>query len=367
MSSTLLFLTYNSLLNSLRVMKLAFKSPSYLPLAIIDSAKTALTLLARMNQLSSMSEESLAVLLDQILDSLLDERLSEPSASSTMKAINKVTPFLLPKIILLTLYSHMIFWHFQLALRFVQSPSLNIALLTLISLQTSAISSFGKNTLYSAKRTRVIGKLTNKAIISEHEKNPENSFNAIDMTSILTRLNECLCAVHTARSKTSDGIEGVLKPAEDMTRLVLTEMVKSKEFMREAVEDLKLRDQPIGKLLSTCEVELGMPGSTLASLIHSVGSSDGEEQASAIRELRTFKESNPDMFESHMLNLSAPFREFIEKQLNQPNKQSDLVSTVDKQNGDSVPSSITLNVDPTASSGDSFYDLKARIAALRQR
>lgn len=85
-------------------MKLAFMSPSDLPLAIIDSTKTALTLLARMTQLSFMSEQTLTVLLNQILDSLLDERLSNPSASSTMKAINKVTTCLLQKI---TLYSYL--------------------------------------------------------------------------------------------------------------------------------------------------------------------------------------------------------------------------------------------------------------------
>ena len=353
-------------------MKLAFMSPSDLPLAIIDSTKTALTLLARMTQLSSMSEQTLTFLLNQILDSLLDERLSSPSASSTMKAINKVTTCLLQKITLFTLISQMSFPHLQLALRFVQTPSPNIALSTLISLQTDAVSSNGKTALYSAKRTRVIGKLTNKAIISEHEKNPESSFNAIDLTCTLTMLNECLRAVHTARSKNPDEIEGVLKPAEDMTRLVLTEIVKSKESVREAVEGLKLRDQPIGKLLSACEIELGMPGSTLASLIQCVGSSDGEAQASAIRELRTFKESNPDMFQSHMLNLSVPFREFIERQLNHPNKKSDLVSgdsVTHTQNENDVKdaSPVTLKDERTTSSGDSFNDLKARIAALRQK
>lgn len=266
----------------------------------------------------------------------------------------------------------MSFPHLQLALRFVQAPSPNIALSTLISLQTDAVSLNGKTALYSAKRTRVIGKLTNKAIISEHEKNPESSFNAIDLTCTLTMLNECLRVVHTARSKNPDEIEGVLKPAEDMMRLVLTEIVKSKESVREAVEGLKLCDQPIGKLLSACEIELGMPGSTLASLIQCVGSSDGEAQASAIRELRTFKESNPDMFQSHMLNLSVPFREFIERQLNHPDKKSDLVSgdsVTHTQNENDVKdaSPVTLKDERTTSSGDSFNDLKARIAALRQK
>ena len=61
-----------------------------MPFALVDSAISAMTYLAKMTQISSIPTESLTFVLNHVLDSLLDQRVSQPSASVTMKANNKV-------------------------------------------------------------------------------------------------------------------------------------------------------------------------------------------------------------------------------------------------------------------------------------
>lgn len=250
----------------------------------------------------------------------------------------------------------------------MQTSSPSTSLSALLSLQTKTVMLCGSNTYYSAKRARVIGKLTNKAIASEHEGNPDTSFYAIDPKPVLTAMHECLLAVKQSQHQ-STGREALLKPVEEMVNSIMMELVTSKkEQVRESLESLGLRDEPIWQVLSDCEKELGLTGSTLASLIQSVGESSGDQRTAAVAELSAFKESNPDMFQSHMLNLSAPFKEYIAEQLDKYSKKSDNGCHVsDKTQCLKVDPPAQLNELPGMASRDSFSNIKARIEALRQK
>lgn len=78
------------MISCIRVLRFTLKFPADLPFEAIDSTKSAMTVLARMNQLSLLPQDSLVLVMSEILDSLLDDRLSKPSASLTMKGMNKV-------------------------------------------------------------------------------------------------------------------------------------------------------------------------------------------------------------------------------------------------------------------------------------
>jgi hypothetical protein len=62
-----------------------------LPMGIIEITVSTLVLLAKMNNyIASVSRDSLIFVLDQVISSLLDNRLAEPAAKLTTKSINKV-------------------------------------------------------------------------------------------------------------------------------------------------------------------------------------------------------------------------------------------------------------------------------------
>ena len=62
-----------------------------LPMAIIEMTVSTFVLLAKMNNyIASISGDLLIFVLDQVISSLLDHRLAEPSAKITTKSINKV-------------------------------------------------------------------------------------------------------------------------------------------------------------------------------------------------------------------------------------------------------------------------------------
>lgn len=64
-------------------------------MGIIDITVSTLVLLAKMNNyIASVSRDSLIFVLDQVISSLLDNRLAEPAAKLTTKSINKVKNFL---------------------------------------------------------------------------------------------------------------------------------------------------------------------------------------------------------------------------------------------------------------------------------
>lgn len=328
-----------------RILKFAFNYPDILPVNLIDSSVTLMRILAQLGQrLESVTQGTLASTLDNIINSLLDDRLAAASAQTTMKAVNK------------------------LALRYVQNPPPNTSMSVLLSLQTIAVGAYGTTAWYSSKRIKVISKLANKVVANENDKNPDYPFESVDLDEMLPLMDECLRVVNSARSK-NPGSDSV-KPADDMTRMFLTELIKSKkELVRDTVERLGLRDSSFRQLLNDCEFELGIDGSALASLIQRVGESNEDERAAAVAELNVFKESSPDMFESHMNNLSAPFREFITDQLNRHLLESKegCISEDQVQNVDPPASSESNELQPAMASRDSFTDLRARIEALKNR
>jgi hypothetical protein len=128
----------------------------------------------------------------------------------------------------------------QLALRFAQNTPLNTSLSALLSLQISAVSSHGSSR-YQSKRIKVMGKLTNKVVTSEHEKYAEKPFDSVDLKAVLPLLHECLRALSISRG----GNRGtdLFKPAEEMAKSILMELIKAKsEAVRETAELLGLRD-----------------------------------------------------------------------------------------------------------------------------
>ena len=336
----------------LRVLGFTIKISDELPFALVDSTISALTYLARMKHISSIPTESLTFVLNHVLDSLLDQRVSQSSASVTMKANNKVKNIVRSFPCLADFNSISILFLLQLALRLVQSPPPDNSLCALLLLQKTALSNCEKSAQYSAKRARVIEKLVNKTIVSEHEKNPHNSFGAVNLNCILSSLSECLRAMKSIQID-DPGRKAELNNADNMTKLILIELLKSK---KESV------DESSQQLLNDCA------SSTLASLIQRVGKSDGDEQAAAIADLSALKDSIPDLFESHMLNLSIPFRAFITDKLNNyNNKKFDECSNTGSKKSTSVDPPTQLNDLSGTTSKDSFSNIRARIAALKQQ
>ena len=214
---------------------------------------------------------------------------------------------------------------------------------------------------HTSKRTRVIGKLANKAVISEQEKNPSSPFDTVDLSVILTSLDGCLRAMKGAQHLKMDT---ELKSVKEMAKMILIALLKTKrDEIRKTVDLLMLQHESIQQLLSECEKELQMPSSTLASLIRRISESNGYARTAAIVELRAFKTSNPDIFQLHLSNLSDPFQEFILEQLSTHNKETN----EQQQHVDVKIDQRAHTNDSSAPTSKEFLDLKARIEALRQK
>ena len=149
------------------------------------------------------------------------------------------------------------------------------------------------------------------------------------------------------------GRKAEINNVDNMAKLILIALLKSK---KEAVNG------------STHQLICDCASSTLASLIQKIGNSDGDEQAAAIADLSTFKDSIPDLFESHMMNLSIPFRAFIAEQLNDCcNNRFDECSKMSDQKATAVDPPVQLADPSSSTSRDSFSNIRARIAALKQQ
>jgi hypothetical protein len=230
-----------------------------------------------------------------------------------------------------------------------------------------------------------------KVINSEHDT---TKFSNIKLEVVLLPFEDCIGAINNAQNL-RPGTDNLLKPANDMAKSLLTELVKAKrELLRETMDRLGLHNEYLWALLKTIEDEIGpktplLAGLTdsigveqpagkerdstveektslLADLIDSLGQSTGEERDTAVAKLRAVKQSDPELFKSHMLHLSTPFQEFIAELLDGHNKKTAVdppeVEGTDENTSDLPTSSLTRT-----DSRNSFSDLKARIDALKKR
>eukprot|EP00804_Cyclotella_cryptica_P000003 CCRYP_013696-RA/>CCRYP_013696-RA protein AED:0.01 eAED:0.01 QI:1339/1/1/1/1/1/5/219/1350 len=355
---------FNNCLNVFsRVIEHAFgRDGEFLPIDLIGITVSALAGLTKMQRyIASISRETLVFVLGTIVNSLFDSRLDVAAKSNAdnglLKMINK------------------------LALRLATAPSRDISLTALLSLQVTAVSSDDTIFCRSPKLTRVIEKLLGKVIKDESDTNPDAMFEGIDLESILTSLDNCLQAISHARTQ-RQGRGEFLKPADDMTRHLMLELLKcKKDNIRLSIGRLGLENESFLSLINSCEAELGrkrIPSDSenkslvLASLINRVGDNDGEQRTAAVAELSKFRESNQDLFESHLSHLSIHFQEFIAEQLTKHiSKPAASVLDIEDRNQQICDVSQNAELCPEVQGQPSdvsvsISDLKARIEALKQ-
>jgi len=206
--------------------------------------------------------------------------------------------------------------------------------------------------VFTHRLSRVVTKLFARVIRAEEGTGNPYTHEQLDMEALLCAAEDYLLVCQRAEEEGTAPSAEAVEICTDMVKSLIISILDShgnSELLRRYMQNADIRptDSAFGEMLSACEDELGLslsnrppteievtsspnssnprqprtPSRDVAQLVSKLGSAQaGEERQAALEEIRRYKSANGDEeIRAHLQQLSGPFREFIEEQLNEVN------------------------------------------------
>jgi hypothetical protein len=286
-----------------------------------------------------------------------------------------------------------------MAMRAATSPSREMSLSALLSLQRATISSGAQNEFKACRVSRVYTKLLARVVKDENEKNPTNPLGGVELDCLLYSLDWLLQTIKELHL--SGGSHGLGKHAEETSNNLMLELVKCRgKSVRETLSQLELPDSAlVEELLTKCEKEMSLSprsphfriksvddvglgkevagiaernNARFAELVNNFAKADNEsDKQVALVALVDFRRTNGIDFDAQLSLLSPHFKEFILDQVGKSTKENATENVHDAANSFSERmKSLRLKVGKERAAGevtvaDKAASLRLRLEALK--
>jgi len=245
---------------------------------------------------------------------------------------------------------------------------------------------------FAHRLSRVVTKLFARVIRAEEASDSPFTQERLDMEALICSTEDYLVSCQRAEQEGSAPSRESLEICYDMAKTLIISILGahgSSTRLRQLMKDLGMMDDgnsALGELVAACEDDLGLPRQELpassstsrpphsidvaaspyvtsspangkpstpsrdvAILVSKLGSAPaGDEREAALEEIRRYKASHGDEeIRAHLQQLSGPFREFIEEQL--------------ESNDPSPQKAVSLDLTGTSSVSERIRSLRSRL------